>query len=169
MFDAYIPQNSQPRTLFPGGYKRPEIKIPNIVLQLSAAQILSDTSFVLDFVDSAVAKRVGVVVVNGGEGSSSNSGGGQLYEAACLLKSVIRDRAYLLVAERVDIAAAVNASGVLLSDQGYYICLPSSIIQMHFFDFTYCAYLILLKLIPTWNLLKLIGTHIDFFYFVLCC
>lgn len=69
---------------------------------------------VLDFVDGAVAKiRVGIVVVNGGEG-----GGGKLYEAACLLKSVIRDRAYLLVAERVDIAAAVNASGVVLSDQG---------------------------------------------------
>ncbi|KAA8543233.1 hypothetical protein F0562_021272 [Nyssa sinensis] len=101
-----------PRTLYPGGYKRPEIKIPNIVLRLNPKEILEDNS-VLDVIDEAVSKRVGIVVLNGGEGS-----GGSLYEAACLLKSVIRDRAYLMIAERVDIAAAVNASGVMLSDQG---------------------------------------------------
>ncbi|CAK9176862.1 unnamed protein product [Ilex paraguariensis] len=101
-----------PRTLFPGGFKRPEIKVPNIVLQLSSEDVLSDKS-ALDVIDGAVKNRVGIVVLNGGEGS-----GGKLYEAACLLKSVIRDRAYLMIAERVDIAAAVNASGVVLSDQG---------------------------------------------------
>lgn len=53
------------------------------------------------------------MVLDGGVGT-----GGRLYEAACLLKSVIRDRAYFMVSERVDIAAAVNASGVVLSDQG---------------------------------------------------
>lgn len=86
--------------------------MPTIVLKLDADEVLGDKS-VLDLVDDAVAKRVGIVVVSGCDG-----GGGKLYEAACLLKSVIRDRAYLLVAERVDIAAAVNASGVVLSDQG---------------------------------------------------
>lgn len=50
--------------------------------------------------------------------TSDDQSGGKLYEAACLLKSLIRDRAYLLVAERVDIAAAAVTSGVLLSDQG---------------------------------------------------
>lgn len=68
----------------------------------------------LDWVDKAVSKWVGIVVLNGGDGGSGKS----LYEAACLLKSVVRDRAYLLIGERVDIAAAVNASGVVLSDQG---------------------------------------------------
>lgn len=63
-----------------------------------------------------MAKWVRVVLLNGGEGSS----GGRLYEAACLLKSVVRDRAYLLISERVDVAAAVGASGVVLSDQGYF-------------------------------------------------
>ena len=86
--------------------------MPSIVLRLDADEVLGDKS-VLDLVDSAIAKRVRIVVVSGGDG-----GGGKLYEAACLLKSVIRNRAYLLVAERVDIAAAVNASGVVLSDQG---------------------------------------------------
>ncbi|XP_057484271.1 probable transmembrane GTPase FZO-like, chloroplastic isoform X1 [Actinidia eriantha] len=107
-----IPPQKLPRTLFPGGYKRPEIKIPNVILQLSPEEVLKDRT-ALDSIDGAVSGRVGIVVLNGGAGS-----GGRLYEAACLLKSVIRDRAYLMIAERVDIAAAVNASGVVLSDQG---------------------------------------------------
>ncbi|KZV32417.1 hypothetical protein F511_03700 [Dorcoceras hygrometricum] len=108
----YSDQNP-PRTLFPGGYKRPEIKVPNLVLQLSSDEVFRDNKAVLDVIDDAVADRVGIVVLTGGGGS-----GKMLYEAACLLKSVIRERAYLLIDERVDIAAAVNASGVLLSDQG---------------------------------------------------
>lgn len=100
------------RTLFPGGYKRPEIKVPSLVLKLSADEILKDKA-ALDKVDEAVAKTVGVVLLDGGDSS-----GGRLYEAACLLKSVIRDRAYLVISERVDIAAAIGASGVVLSDQG---------------------------------------------------
>lgn len=72
-----------------------------------------DNPQALDLVDNAVANRVRIVVLNGAENT-----GGKLYEAARLLKSVVRDRAYLLIAERVDIAAAVGASGVVLSDQG---------------------------------------------------
>lgn len=84
------------------------------MLQLRPEEVLADNKSALDSIDAAVSKNsVGIVVLSGGEGS-----GGKLYEAACLLKSVIRDRAYLLLAERVDIAAAVNASGVVLSDQG---------------------------------------------------
>lgn len=69
---------------------------------------------VIDVVDKAVSRFVGVVVLNCG-----NDGNGRiLYDAGCLLKSIIRDRAYLLIDERVDIATAVNASGVVVSDQG---------------------------------------------------
>ncbi|CAH1447406.1 unnamed protein product [Lactuca virosa] len=113
---SFISSNNdqQPqRTLFPGGYKRPEIKIPNVVLQLNPEDVLDDGKLVLDAVDQAVSGLVGVVVLNCGDGSGRN-----LYDAACLLKSVIRDRAYFLIAERVDIATAVNASGVVVSDQG---------------------------------------------------
>ncbi|KAI9181181.1 hypothetical protein LWI28_012186 [Acer negundo] len=108
-----ISQNQQrPKTLYPGGYKRPEIKVPSVVLQLDPDDVLAGGN-VLDLIDEAVAKFVGIVVLNGGEAS-----GKSLYEAACLLKSLVKDRAYFLIAERVDIAAAVNASGVVLSDQG---------------------------------------------------
>ncbi|KAI7755491.1 hypothetical protein M8C21_031665 [Ambrosia artemisiifolia] len=108
---------TQQRTLFPGGYKRPELKIPNLVLQLTPDQVLLDDGggnmVVLDVVDQAVSWVVGVVVLECGDGN-----GRVLYDAACLLKSVVRDRAYLLVCERVDVATAVNASGVVVSDQG---------------------------------------------------
>ncbi|KAK6164699.1 hypothetical protein DH2020_001563 [Rehmannia glutinosa] len=112
LISSSINQNT-PRSLFPGGYKRPEIRVPNLVLRLSSDDVFRDDKAVLDVIDDAVSGRVGIVVLTGGEGS-----GKKLYEAACLLKSVIKDRAYLLIDERVDIAAAVDASGVLLSDQG---------------------------------------------------
>ncbi|XP_062085862.1 probable transmembrane GTPase FZO-like, chloroplastic isoform X2 [Humulus lupulus] len=108
-----LQRQDPPRTLFPGGYKRPEIKVPSFVLQLDPGDVLGEDA-ALDLIDRAVSKWVGIVVLNGG----GQTTGGKVYEAACKLKAVIRDRAYLLVAERVDIAAAANASGVVLSDQG---------------------------------------------------
>lgn len=101
-----------PRTLFPGGFKRPEIKVPGLVLKVSCEDVLRDET-VVNEIDQAISGRVDVVVLSGGGAS-----GGKLYEAACLLKSIIKGMAYLLIDGRVDIAAAVNASGVLLSDQG---------------------------------------------------
>lgn len=108
-------QNEQkplPRTVYPGGFKRPEIKVPTVVLQLDPNEVLAGGD-VLEVIDEAVSKCVGIVLLDGGEGN-----GGRLYEAACSLKSVINDRAYFMISERVDIAAAVGANGVLLSDQG---------------------------------------------------
>jgi thiamine monophosphate synthase/GTP-binding protein EngB required for normal cell division len=43
------------------------------------------------------------------------AGAGPLYETACALRSVLRGRALLLVADRPDVAAAADADGVLLS------------------------------------------------------
>ncbi|RZC55419.1 hypothetical protein C5167_014276 [Papaver somniferum] len=110
-------QQQPPRTLFPGGFKRPEIKIPTLILQLSTEDVLrkGEEEEVLNLIDIAVSKLVGIVILDDSEG---NGNGGRFYEAARLLKSVIRDRAFLLIAERVDIASAVGASGVVLSDQG---------------------------------------------------
>ncbi|KAL5068216.1 hypothetical protein RYX36_019103 [Vicia faba] len=104
---------AQPRTLFPGGYKRPELKVPTLILQVNPDEILTRGETALDLIDKAVSKSVGIVIL-----ASNEQTGGKLYEAACVLKSLVRDRAYLLVAERVDIAAAAATSGVLLSDKG---------------------------------------------------
>ncbi|GAB2262601.1 hypothetical protein Droror1_Dr00003598 [Drosera rotundifolia] len=122
----YLPSNSESRTLYPGGYKQPEIKVPSIVLCVGANEVLCDGGVaVLDVVDEAVAMEVKIVVVSGGD-----STGGRLYQAACLLKSVIRDRAYLLIEERVDIAAAVNANGVVVSDQGLPTVVARNVLMM---------------------------------------
>ncbi|XP_042387243.1 probable transmembrane GTPase FZO-like, chloroplastic isoform X2 [Zingiber officinale] len=100
-------QQQQVRTLFPGGFKRPEISVPTLVLRLSVDESIERGAEI----DFALPKGVGVVVLDGGDET-----GGRLYEAACALKSLVGDRAYLLIAERVDIAAAVGANGVVLSD-----------------------------------------------------
>lgn len=60
-----------------------------------------------------MALGVGIVVLEAGE-----EGGGRAYEAARALKAAVGDRAYLLIAERVDVASAVGASGVVLADDG---------------------------------------------------
>ncbi|XP_024314811.1 probable transmembrane GTPase FZO-like, chloroplastic isoform X1 [Brachypodium distachyon] len=98
-----------PRTLFPGGFKRPEIQVPALVLRVGVDEALGSG----DTVASAVARGVGIVVLEAGE-----EGGGRAYEAARALKAAVGDRAYLLIAERVDVASAVGASGVVLADDG---------------------------------------------------
>ena len=46
------------------------------------------------------------------------AGGGELYEAAVLLKEVLRGRAALLIQDRIDIVGAAEADGVVLSPGG---------------------------------------------------
>lgn len=46
------------------------------------------------------------------------TGGAELYEAAVLLKSVLRGRGILLIEDRTDIVGAAEADGVVLSRQG---------------------------------------------------
>lgn len=99
-----------PRTLFPGGFKRPEIQVPALVLRVGAEEALRSG----DEVAAAVARGVGIVVLEAGK-----EGGGRAYEAAVALRAVVGDRAYLLIAERVDVASAVGASGVVLADDGW--------------------------------------------------
>lgn len=87
----------------------------------------------MDLVDEAVSGPVGIVVLSGGEGT-----GKSLYEAARVVKSVVRDRAYFLIAERVDIASAVDASGVLLSDEGGLLFLNFGILFLVNFTALIC-------------------------------
>ncbi|KAJ7006241.1 hypothetical protein NC653_005562, partial [Populus alba x Populus x berolinensis] len=120
------PPPPPPKTLFPGGYKRPEIKVPNIVLQLDSNDVSRGGSEASDLIDKAVSNSAGIVVLNGSSDGDGDCGSGKsLYEAACLVRSVVRNRAYLLIGERVDIAAAVNARGVVLSDKG----LPAFVVR----------------------------------------
>lgn len=97
------------RTLFPGGFKRPEVSIPALVLRVIVDEVESQIAAISE----AVSRGVAIVVLEGGDQS-----GGKVYEAACALKPVVADRAYFLIAERVDVASAIGASGVVLQDDG---------------------------------------------------
>ncbi|KAG6502637.1 hypothetical protein ZIOFF_034923 [Zingiber officinale] len=54
-------QQHQVRTLFPGGFKRPEISVPTLVLRLSVDESLERGAEI----DFALPKGVGVVVLDG--------------------------------------------------------------------------------------------------------
>ncbi|XXG46355.1 hypothetical protein AAC387_Pa02g1221 [Persea americana] len=101
------------RTLFPGGFKQPEIKVPTLVLQLNSDEVLRIEDD-LNAVNVAVSKWEVIVMLDAWERS-----GGRLYEVARALKLVIGERAYLLIGERVDVVVVVRASGVVLFDQGW--------------------------------------------------
>ncbi|KAJ3676280.1 hypothetical protein LUZ60_003692 [Juncus effusus] len=101
------------RTLFPGGFKRPEISVPTLILRVTANEVMNGS----EAINGAVMRGVGIVVLEGGE-EEGGGGGGRVYEAACVLKPLIADRAYFLIADRVDVASAVGASGVVLRDDG---------------------------------------------------
>lgn len=114
--EAEIPQSA--KSVFPGGLRRAEVRLPGLVLRvrLEEVQNKEEERVLLEGVSAAVAGGVTMVVLEaGGDGGI---GGAKLYDAACALKAMLRGRAELLVAERVDIAAGAGADGVLLSDQG---------------------------------------------------
>ena len=49
---------------------------------------------------------------------SPDSSGASLYEAASIVKELLRGRATLLVSDRIDIVDAADADGVLLTSKG---------------------------------------------------
>ncbi|KAK9811735.1 hypothetical protein WJX72_009255 [[Myrmecia] bisecta] len=73
-------------------------------------------------VQRGTAERVGEAVSGGATAvllsDATSSGGANLYEAACVLREVLRGRAALLIVDRTDIVDAAEADGVVLSARG---------------------------------------------------
>lgn len=113
--EAEVPQSA--RGVFPGGFRRAEVRLPGLVLRVRVEEMQNEQkTALLEEVSAAVAGGVTMIILEaGGDGGS---GGAKLYDAGCMLKALLRGRAELLIAERVDIAAASGADGVLLSDEG---------------------------------------------------
>jgi thiamine monophosphate synthase len=83
-------------------------------VQITADEVL-DGSAALNALSAAVkAGATGVVLSEAAPGAGSS----RLYDAAVKLKELLSGRAALLVADRLDIAQAAEANGVLLSDTG---------------------------------------------------
>lgn len=115
--ETEVPQSA--KGVFPGGFRRAEVRLPGLVLRVKLEEMLSEEGNVLlEEVSAAVAGGVTMIILEaGGDG---RFGGAKLYDAGCMLKTLLRGRAELLIAERVDIAAASGADGVLLSDEGLF-------------------------------------------------
>lgn len=99
------------------------MRLPGLVLRvtLESLQTEETKNTVLEEINTAVTGGATMIILEaGGDGGF---GSAKLYDAGCMLKTMLRGRAELLVAERVDIAAASGADGVLLSDEGAF---PSS-------------------------------------------
>lgn len=113
--EAEVPLSA--KGVFPGGFRRPEVRLPGLALRVRLDEMQSEEKNVLlEEVSAAVAGGVTMIILEaGGDGGL---GGAKLYDAGCMLKTMLRGRAELLIAERVDIAAASGADGVLLSDEG---------------------------------------------------
>lgn len=110
--------------VFPGGLRRAEVRLPGLVLRVRVEEMQSkeEEAMLLEEISGAVAGGVTMIILeSSGDGGM---GGAKLYDAACTLKATLRGRAELLVAERVDIAAAAGADGVLLSDEGNFSLFP---------------------------------------------
>ncbi|KAG0591753.1 hypothetical protein KC19_1G199300 [Ceratodon purpureus] len=113
--EAEVPLSA--KGVFPGGFRRAEVRLPGLALRVRLEEMLSEEKNVLlEEVSAAVAGGVTMIILE--DGGDGGLGGAKLYDAGCMLKTMLRGRAELLIAERVDIAAASGADGVLLSDEG---------------------------------------------------
>jgi len=112
---AEVPQSA--KGVFPGGFRRAEVRLPGLALRVKLEELQrEEKNALLEEVSAAVTAGVTMILLEAdGDGGL---GGAKLYDAGCMLKTILRGRAKLLVAERVDIAAASGADGVILSDEG---------------------------------------------------
>lgn len=114
--EAAVPQS--PKGVFPGGVRRAEVRLPGLVLRVRLEEMSREEqkNLLLEEINTAVAGGVTMIILE--DSGDGGSGGARLYDAGCMLKTMLRGRAELLIAERVDIAAASGADGVLLTDEG---------------------------------------------------
>jgi Thiamine monophosphate synthase len=97
--------------VFPAGQKQAKAPSPALLLEVDAAQVLVDDKLSSEL-SEAISSGLNLVLL------SARGDDGPLYDAALKLKEQLRDRVQLLIRDRVDIALAVGAGGVLLSSTG---------------------------------------------------
>lgn len=103
--------------LFPAGKRQARVQLPALMLLVTAAELMDPSTgpALAEELSAAVASGVTAVVLQQQSGADA---GGELYEAAVKLKNVLRGRAQLLIADRIDIVDASGADGALLTTAG---------------------------------------------------
>ncbi|KAF8065743.1 hypothetical protein HT031_002803 [Scenedesmus sp. PABB004] len=100
--------------VFPAGQRAARMELPALLVTVQAGLLLDTATAapLLAAVNDAVTAGATAVVLDGSESASA------LYDAAVKLKELLRERAPLLLLDRLDIASAVGAEGVVLSPAG---------------------------------------------------
>lgn len=97
--------------MFPAGQKQARMDLPALLVTVQAGSLLESQRLAAD-VNDAITAGATAVLLDGSDNAAA------LYEAAVKVKELLRERAALLLLDRLDIAAAVGAEGVVLSPTG---------------------------------------------------
>lgn len=97
--------------MFPAGQKQARMDLPALLVTVQAGPLLTSQQLAAD-VNDAITAGATAVLLDGSDNAAA------LYEAAVKVKELLRERAALLLLDRLDIAAAVGAEGVVLSPTG---------------------------------------------------
>ena len=100
--------------IFPLGKKQPQLNLPALVLCITVDQMgLPDCA---EKISGWVTGGVSAILLRE-EAKDGLTRAGDLYEAAVKLQEILRDRAGVWIMGRIDIAEAVNAKGVVLTNE----------------------------------------------------
>lgn len=90
--------------------------LPALLITLQAGSLLepAQAEQLAEAINDAITAGATAVLLDGSDNAAA------LYEAAVKVKELLRERAALLLLDRLDIAAAVGAEGVVLSPTGVF-------------------------------------------------
>ena len=97
--------------VFPAGKRQAKVAIPAVWTVLECSEVFNDDCE--EHLDLLVDAGATAVVLR-----DTQSGGGDLFNAAAHLKEMARGRVAVLVEDRADIASACSVDGVLLTARG---------------------------------------------------
>ena len=93
--------------------KRSAVRIPGLVVDVTPAEVSDENA--MRALEEVVRRGATAVILSDAEDAASTRA---LFDAGLTLKERLRGRAALFVADRTDIAASVEADGVVLGDDG---------------------------------------------------
>ena len=93
--------------------KRSAVRIPGLVVHVTPAEVADENA--VEAFEDLMRRGATAVILSDAEDAASTR---ELFDAGLALKERLRGRAALFVADRTDIAASVEADGVVLGDDG---------------------------------------------------
>ncbi|CAL5229653.1 g13018 [Coccomyxa viridis] len=95
--------------VFPAGRKQAKVTLPALIIVVSATEVLQRRDSIAEDLGAAISDGATGILL----GDAQGLGGAELYEAAVLLKDLLRGRGILLNEDRTDIVGAAEADSGL--------------------------------------------------------